>query len=458
MNLPNMFEGNNNPNQMNFGGNNNSNNNPLGNFDFSQFGGNNQQSSNNSKEPVEIVNSFEKLNEYMETYPGLIVDFFSYTCGPCMQIKPYYEALAKEYAQKCPGLKFISVDTAKARDISGNFQIKAIPTFIGFYEGNIIKRFQGGNKQELQSLAFTLESKINSKSNKNQKQELVEEVFELKILNPKKKDLYTFKGDNYAMPIKVITDVLSKNSVLNDETAKAIFTEFAKDPAGAVKSFSNEKIDTLVNWTFETLLFLEISDKTIGFLDLLRMLTLDAKFLDSIIKQEDKVAIIFDFLDKSEKDLIEIQKGLKLVLTRLITNFLSAEKGKEFFKKNMAKICKVLLKLGEAYQADKSPFTAVMMACMNLIQLNYDTKEFGDFKADIANLIRMGFNSNSESEIMLPCLMSLGWLTFYFKDVRKEINAKIDKPKLAKLEFATDNEAVAKLSRDVSYILEGKIN
>jgi len=154
---------------QNFGGNNNNfgggfgnqggNNNNFGGLDINQlaqqfgqnfnnqnlggFGGqnnfgnnNNNNTTNNNQGPaVEIVNDLGRFQNITQNSEAVIVDFFSYSCGPCMNIKPVYEKIAKDYKQKCPQIKFISVDTQKAPLIAGQFGIKAIPTFVSFYKG-----------------------------------------------------------------------------------------------------------------------------------------------------------------------------------------------------------------------------------------------------------------------------------------------------------------------------------
>jgi len=54
------------------------------------------------------------LQKLIKDCPGLIVDFWSQTCPPCMRIKPTFEAAAK--ANDNENLVFAAVDTQQARD------------------------------------------------------------------------------------------------------------------------------------------------------------------------------------------------------------------------------------------------------------------------------------------------------------------------------------------------------
>jgi len=443
MNLPQMFEGNSNPNALNF----NTNTNPT--------------TTTTAKPGEPVVKSVSNIEEFfglIDDSEGLIVDFFSYTCPPCMQIKPYFEALAKEFRARCPSLKFVSVNTQEAREIAVQFKIQAIPTFIGFYKGGQVERFQGANRNKLESLAYTIESKIFGSDKKaSTSTSSMSATDELKLFNPNKKDYYYFKGDNYSLPIGNIKGVLEKFPNLNQEDTKAIFTKFAQDPAANVKSFSAEDKGYLINWIFETMFFIELSDKTIGFLDLLRMLTLDPTWAEIIISNSDRIDQIVSFFDKKDEQLNEIQRGLKLVLLRLFCNITACEKGNEYLKKNLTTIVKRWLKLASVYGSDKASMTAILMTFWNLTQNLSSLKEFDEVRNDIAFFARDTFDSIDDNDNMIPCVMTLAWICYYNKETRKLIEGKINKPKLAKLEFC-ENEVLSKLSRDLSYILEGKVN
>lgn len=108
-----MFEGSNNNQAMNFGGQ------TQGGVSGGSANGYSQSSNGlASNEPV--VKELKNLSSFfqaMESCDAAIVDFFSYNCGPCVQIKPFFEQLAKDYQIRCANIKFFSVNVDTARDI-----------------------------------------------------------------------------------------------------------------------------------------------------------------------------------------------------------------------------------------------------------------------------------------------------------------------------------------------------
>ena len=61
----------------------------------------------------EVVNNGQ-LQKLLQNVAGVIVDFWSPSCPPCMRIKPVYESAAK--ANTNPNLVFATVNTQVARD------------------------------------------------------------------------------------------------------------------------------------------------------------------------------------------------------------------------------------------------------------------------------------------------------------------------------------------------------
>jgi len=70
----------------------------------------------------------------------VLVDFWAEWCGPCKQLSPVIEELAKDYQGKA---KVGKVDTDANRQVSVRFSVSAIPTVILFNNGEIIEKFVG---------------------------------------------------------------------------------------------------------------------------------------------------------------------------------------------------------------------------------------------------------------------------------------------------------------------------
>ena len=66
----------------------------------------------------------------------VVVDFFATWCGPCRQVAPTLEALAKEYDGK---VKVVKVDIDKNEELAQQYQIRSIPTFFAFKDGKLVE-------------------------------------------------------------------------------------------------------------------------------------------------------------------------------------------------------------------------------------------------------------------------------------------------------------------------------
>jgi putative thioredoxin len=70
----------------------------------------------------------------------VIVDFWATWCGPCKTLTPIIEKVV----QKAGGaVRLVKIDVDKAPDISGQLQIKSIPTIYAFKDGQPVDGFQG---------------------------------------------------------------------------------------------------------------------------------------------------------------------------------------------------------------------------------------------------------------------------------------------------------------------------
>lgn len=65
------------------------------------------------------IASLSHMQKLVKESPGLIVDFWSPSCPPCMRIKPTFESAAK--ANENPNLVFAACNTAEVRDAPGAF-------------------------------------------------------------------------------------------------------------------------------------------------------------------------------------------------------------------------------------------------------------------------------------------------------------------------------------------------
>lgn len=61
----------------------------------------------------------------------MLVDFYAEWCGPCKQLAPVLEELARE----TPEAKIVKVDVDEASNVASRYGVNSIPTLILFREG-----------------------------------------------------------------------------------------------------------------------------------------------------------------------------------------------------------------------------------------------------------------------------------------------------------------------------------
>lgn len=84
----------------------------------------------------------------------VMVDFFLPTCGPCQSMLPIVNSMARDHVQK---FIIAKVDTSKNQQIAVFFNIRGVPSFMFFKNGNLIDQISGAVprhvlEQKLESL------------------------------------------------------------------------------------------------------------------------------------------------------------------------------------------------------------------------------------------------------------------------------------------------------------------
>jgi thioredoxin 1 len=122
---------------------------------------------------VHVISSPEQYPRLISTHDRVVVNVTASWCGPCQEFKPYF--LAK--AVKCSTTEFVFVDVDEAYDMDLDHpdvdDVKNVPTFIFYKNGQPIYRFVGVNKKEfnrgIKMLYKTRSSKKGKKVGKDKK-------------------------------------------------------------------------------------------------------------------------------------------------------------------------------------------------------------------------------------------------------------------------------------------------
>jgi len=88
--------------------------------------------------PFVTEQDFER--EVLRSELPVLIDFTADWCGPCKQVAPEVEALAREVEGKA---KVVKVDIDRSKRIATSLRVQAVPTFLVFFKGRPVAGEQG---------------------------------------------------------------------------------------------------------------------------------------------------------------------------------------------------------------------------------------------------------------------------------------------------------------------------
>jgi thioredoxin 1 len=99
-----------------------------------------------------IPKTLEELNNYSKINASklIVIDFKAAWCGPCKSINPFIEYLKEHY--KNVDFYEIDIEDEETETITSNFEIKKIPTFVYYKNGQLCSSLIGVNKGNIEEL------------------------------------------------------------------------------------------------------------------------------------------------------------------------------------------------------------------------------------------------------------------------------------------------------------------
>ncbi|MDX1995027.1 MAG: thioredoxin [bacterium] len=95
------------------------------------------------------VNDATFKQTVLKSSQPVLVDFWAAWCGPCQVIAPYIDKAAGDYAGK---VKVVKLNVDESQITAQQYNVRSIPTFILFKDGQPVQRFSGASPTQIQQM------------------------------------------------------------------------------------------------------------------------------------------------------------------------------------------------------------------------------------------------------------------------------------------------------------------
>ncbi len=99
----------------------------------------------------------DNIQDFIASNSGVVIQFGATWCMPCKVLKPKVEKISQEGS----GVAFGYVDVDGGELFSQKMKVQAVPTVIGFYNGELIETLVGPNENGVRTLVEKIRNRAN---------------------------------------------------------------------------------------------------------------------------------------------------------------------------------------------------------------------------------------------------------------------------------------------------------